>query len=441
MPPAGYIGVDLGTTGCRGVAIDGSGNQIAEAARPLPPPTRDGLGGSRQDPELWWEALVGVLRTLAGDLPGHRPRALAIDGTSATLLLADEAGAPLGPALMYDDCSGARALERLSATAPADTAVHSPSSSLAKLVELCHGQTVFRAAFALHQADWILGRLTGRPGISDENNCLKLGYDAARRTWPAWIRDPALGIPPRLLPEVLPAGTAVGPLRPGLAGLLGLPADILVVTGTTDSTAAALAAGARSPGDAVTCLGSTLVVKILAAKPVFCAANGVYSHRLGDLWLAGGASNSGGAVLRRFFSPEEMAAMEAKLDPRTPTGLGYYPLLRPGERFPVNDPSRAPLTEPRPDDPVRFFQGLLEGIAAIERSGYRRLAALGAPPPGRVLSIGGGARNPAWRRIRERLLGIPVVLAPRQQAAYGSALLALAGARRLGLDALSEIVQ
>jgi hypothetical protein len=439
--PSAYIGVDLGTSGCRAVAVDRTGREIARAVRPLPPPIRSADGRSVQDPRLWWDAVEAVLGRLAAELAGHRIRAVAVDGTSATLLLADEHGSPLGPALMYDDRRGAGALGRIGACAPADTAVHSASSSLAKLAHLVATPAASRARFALHQADWILARLTGQAGVGDENNALKLGYDAAQRCWPDWIRDPRLGIPPAWLPRVVPAGTAIGPIRPGLARRLGLPEATQAVAGTTDSTAAALAAGVRGPGDAVTSLGSTLVVKVVSPHPAFCADSGVYSHRLGGLWLAGGASNSGGAVLEAFFTRDQMTQMEPRLDPARPTGLDYYPLLRPGERFPDNDPDKAPRIDPRPGDPVRFFQALLEGMAEIERRGYERLRALGTPPPRRILSIGGGARNPAWRAIRERLIGVPVIEAPRQEAAYGSALLALAGAESLTPEALSELIQ
>jgi hypothetical protein len=142
----------------------------------------------------------------------------------------------------------------------------------------------------------------------------------------------------------------------------------------------------------------------------------------------GGASNSGGAVLRGLFDDTAIARLTNALEPDSPTGLDYYPLVAPGERFPVNDPTLAPRLTPRPVDDTLFFQGLLEGIARIEAAGYCRLRALGAPAPTRVLSIGGGASNAGWTRIRARLLGVPVTRAPIQEAAFGSALLALRSA-------------
>ena len=171
----------------------------------------------------------------------------------------------------------------------------------------------------------------------------------------------------------------LGPLHPDTAALLGLPPETQVRAGTTDGVAAFLAAGAHAPGHGVTSLGSTLVLKLVSDRPVFSPAHGVYSHRLGDLWLTGGASNSGGAVLAQYFSADELRALTPLLKPDVPTGLDYYPLPGTGERFPVNDPALAPRLSPRPADRVVFLQGLLEGIARIEARGYELLTELGAP--------------------------------------------------------------
>jgi sugar (pentulose or hexulose) kinase len=80
---------------------------------------------------------------------------------------------------------------------------------------------------------------------------------------------------------------------------------------------------------------------------------------------------------------------------------------------------------PRPEHDVIFFQGMLEGIAAIETLAYARLAELGAPSVRRVISIGGGAGNAAWQKIRARYLKVPVTRVDDTEAAYGTARLAL----------------
>jgi hypothetical protein len=227
-----------------------------------------------------------------------------------------------------------------------------------------------------------------------------------------------------LLPKVHAPGTILGNVAADFAKLFGLEPDTEVVCGTTDGVAAFLAAGAIQPGNAVTSLGSTLVLKLLSEQPVYSALHGVYSHRLGKYWLAGGASNSGGAVLLQYFKIEQMREMTPLLDPDSPTGLDYYPLPDVGERFPINDPHLGPRLEPLPPDSVTFFQGMLEGIAQIEADGYRLLAQLGATPLTEVRTTGGGAQNPAWTRMRERVLGVKMKPAHAGAAAYGAALLA-----------------
>jgi hypothetical protein len=347
---------------------------------------------------------------------------MAVDSTSGTLLLADGAGQPLGPALMYNDRRSRAEAETIGRVGPAESGAHGATSALAKLLHLHRNGATGEAAFALHAADWLTARLTGVYGVSDENNALKMGYDPVSRAWPGWVGEL---VPRRLLPEVVVPGAPVGELTAPAARELGLPTGLPVRAGTTDSVAAFLATGAGEVGEAVTSLGSTLALKVVSDQPVFAPRYGVYSHRLGERWLPGGASNSGGAVLLQHFTREELADLTPHLRPEQPTGLAYRPLPGVGERFPESDPEAEPRLTPRPESRVTFLQGLLEGIAAIERDGYRRLAELGAPYPATVRTVGGGAKNPAWTTIRHRLLGVPLVEPDHQEAACGTARLAM----------------
>ncbi len=425
FPSELFLGIDAGTSGLRCCVIDGDGNIVAEARQPGSPVTTPQPGWVEQEAESWWQSLT----TCLGELPTaarRRIRRIAVDGTSSTLLLAGPDGQPLTPALMYNDSRATAEAARIKTIAPADSAAHGASASLAKLLWLRDHHPDIDPAFALHQADWINGRLTDRWGISDYNNALKLGYDPVRLRWPDWIDElPALK---KLLPTVIAPGEAIARIAPAVADRFEMPRDATVVGGATDSTAAFLATGAADIGDAVTSIGSTLVMKVVSAKPVFAPEFGVYSHRLGDRWLAGGASNSGGAVLLHYFSVEEIEKLSRQIDPEHDSGLDFYPLLRPGERFPVNDPQYPPrIDSPDAHPHALFLHGLLEGIARIEALAYRRLHELGAPRPTRVFTAGGGARNATWATMRERILGRPVVTAKQTEAAYGAALLALRG--------------
>jgi sugar (pentulose or hexulose) kinase len=406
-----FLGIDLGTSGVRGCAIDLQGKELASIKVPLP---------HSQQPSDWQHAAFNVIGQLCDQVDANLIKAIAIDGTSGTVLLCSDAGEPCTHALMYNDQSCTEEAEQVNRHAPEDSAARGASASLAKALHLlksCSG-----AAHICHQADWITGLLCDRFDVSDENNCLKLGYDPVRREWPRWLHE--LNIDYELLPQVYTPGSIITTVDSTIADQLGLPDQCQVVAGTTDSIAAFIATGAREIGEAVTSLGSTLVLKLISDKPVYSSKLGVYSHRLGDTWLAGGASNSGGKVLLKYFDLDRINQMTPLLDPGSQTELNYYPLIDAGERFPLNDPELKPKLEPRPDDDVAFFQGMLEGIANIEAQGYQVLSNLGAPTVKKVFTAGGGSNNPAWRKIRQQKLRVPLEMAEHSEASYGAALLA-----------------
>jgi len=415
-----YIGIDLGTSGVRACAINQQEELLHTCTTALPAPLRKGSCVT-QDASLWWQATKRVLTELFNQLDASQIKAISVNGTSGTVLLCDEQGTPLSPALMYNDASSTQQAKQISVIAPSNSAAHGASSGLAKLLQLQQSYT--HASHLLHQADWIVGKLCGRFNISDENNALKTGYDPLTSSWPQWLDD--LAVKRSLLPEVVPPGTLISAISKGLFN--DMNPDCKIISGTTDSIAAFIATGASKPGDAVTSLGSTLVLKVLCEQPVSAAEFGIYSHRLGNYWLAGGASNSGGAVLAHYFEPVKLQQLSHQLTPEKPTGLNYYPLLQKGERFPVNDEELPPRLEPAADSDVIFFQAMLEGISQIEADGYKKLQQLGAPYPNQVETAGGGSSNTAWSKIRQQALNVPVLQAKNSEACYGSALLAKRG--------------
>lgn len=416
-----FLGIDLGTSGCRIIAINAAGAIVGRSHTPLPPPQRHGEA-IEQAPEQWWQAVKQSLQSLFASVPARAVRALSVDGTSGTVLLVDANGTPLTQALLYNDSRSRAEAQAIAAQAPPHSGAFGATSSLAKLLHLQTRAEARQAACLLHQADWIAFRLGAKLGVSDENNCLKTGYDPYQREWPAWLEQ--VGVRRALLPSAVPPGTLIGTVDRAHVEAFGIPPHAALVAGTTDSIAAFLATGADKPGDAVTSLGSTLALKVASEHPLFSAEYGIYSHRLGNLWLAGGASNSGGAVLRQYFTQAQLDEMTPRLRPGQPTGLNYYPLPARGERFPIPDPQHPPCLTPRPPDDLTFFQAILEGIARIEAQGYQQLQTLGAPFPRLVRTTGGGARNSAWLEIREHILKVPVMVASETEAAYGSALLA-----------------
>mmetsp|Transcript_2815 Transcript_2815/g.7917 ORF Transcript_2815/g.7917 Transcript_2815/m.7917 type:complete len:358 (+) Transcript_2815:835-1908(+) len=350
-------------------------------------------------------------------------------------MLIDEAdGSPLAEPKLYNEAQDTSVVGAVKAMAPSDHTTTAPTSALCKVLTW-HSGSVLREAEArgcrprvLHQADWAAYKLHGLADVTDFNNSLKLGYDPGAEEYPDWITSQDFA--PVLPQRVVAPGEPVAVITPTVAEQTGLPASCMVCGGTTDSIAAFVAAGLTGPGEAVTSLGSTMAIKMISTTRVDNSAHGIYSHRLGDLWLVGGASNTGGAVLKKFFTSEQLQTLSEKIDPEQPSGLDYYPLLKPGERFPFADPEMQPRLEPRPEDDALFLQGMLEGISKAEAQGYRLLADLGASPLRRVLTAGGGAANPTWTTMREKLLGVEVGVSPQGEASVGAALLARQGARR-----------
>lgn len=413
------LGIDVGTSGVRVAAVDQAARPVAFAASTMPVAHRD-HDRITQDAAAWSRGLDDAMTRLASMVDLARVGALAVDGTSGTLVAVDDRGIPVTAGSLYNDRADETSIAVVERAAPAHAAVHGAASPLARAMRLLQAGGV---AKILHQADWVAGQFSGRFDISDESNSLKTGYDPVARAWPDWIAT--IGVESgRHLPTVVPAGTIIGQVSAAAANRFGVSTRAVVVAGATDGCAAFLATGAGKPGDAVTSLGSTLVLKLASERPLFAPEYGLYSHRIGDLWLAGGASNTGGAVLAQFFTAEEIRNTSCRIDPATRSGLDYYPLPARGERFPINDPAMQPRMTPRPADDAVFLQALFEGIANIEARGYRRLAELGGPLLTGVTTVGGGAANATWSRIRATALGVPVTVSGSDEAAVGAARLA-----------------
>jgi D-ribulokinase len=425
-----YLGIDFGTSGVRSLVLNAEQTIVAETKASYE------LG----DIQTWQLALEEVVEAIPLKIR-KQLQAIAIDGTSSTVLICNALGAAIHPPILYNDARGSEIFADLRAIALKSGATGniaiSATSSLAKLLWLAkHLEQNYNFRnqdyYFLHQADWIGYLLHGNLGITDYHNALKLGYDPQILEYPDWLKNLEIK---NLLPQVLAPGSAIAPITPECAAKYQINPQCLICAGTTDSTASFMASGANQIGEAVTALGSTLVLKILSSQPIENSDYGVYSHRFGNLWLVGGASNTGGAVLRQFFTDQELQSLssdilsqEELIKDFATANLNYYPLPSMGERFPINNPQMLPRPEKYPEKHLKSDQkllyGLLDGIAKIEKDGYDLLHRLGAPAPTRIFTTGGGAKNPLWKFIRSKYLQIEISEALHPEASYGSAVLA-----------------
>ncbi|NGN68079.1 carbohydrate kinase [Streptomyces sp. A7024] len=425
------LGLDLGTQSARAVAIDAHGTVLAAASRPLTS-RRDGRS-HEQDPEQWWTALAEACRETLTLLGPRTVTALAIDGTSGTILLADAQGTPLTPALMYDDGRAATEAARAN-EAGADIWQRlgyrsmQPSWALPKLLWLLEHSAPPQGTRLLHQIDLITWRLAGHQVASDASHALKTGYDLIDERWPD-KEFAALNIPGSLLPEVVRPGTVLGTVAAEAARITGIPEGVAIVAGMTDGCAAQIGAGALTPGAWNSVLGTTLVLKGASPHLVRDPAGVVYCHRgPAGTWLPGGASSSGAGVISREFPDADLVALtEAAARTKSPSGSTpvAYPLVGTGgERFPFRAPDARPFMLGDPADEAERFHAHLLGVACLERLCFDYLDHLGAPVDGPLTLTGGGARNAYWNQLRADVLGRPVSLPEQAEAAVGMAVLA-----------------
>ncbi|MEQ1589518.1 MAG: FGGY-family carbohydrate kinase [Gallionella sp.] len=412
-----FLGLDFGTSGARACVIDADKSVVWQQHFAYSMP-------DVQTPLNWRTALHSLL----SELPKHlaaQLHGIAIDGTSGTVLLCDAQLEPASPAMLYNDNRAQAQAAQLKAIAPKGHTVCTATSGLAKFIWLTQQNNHEQAVYFLHQADWLTGLLSGQAGVSDYHNALKTGYDVENLCWPDWL----MALPhSHFLPHVIAPGEVIGNIQADIAAHFGINPDSKIHAGTTDSIAAFNATGVDELGVGVTSLGTTLVLKQLCDHRIEAPEYGIYSHRYGNKWLVGGASNAGAGVLRSYFSDEQLASLSAQINPLQDSPLDYYPLPKIGERFPINDAHLLPRLTPRPSDDVEFLHGLLQGLARIEAAGYAKLAELSAPAIQRVVTNGGGAKNLVWQQMRSRLMGVQIDASAYSEAAYGAALLALTSA-------------
>lgn len=428
------VGIDLATAAVRAVAADGDGRVLAESASDLPAPYSPRPGWVEQDATGWWPAVTDALLGLADRLGRASQSVVAVTvcATSGTVVALDRRGMVLGPALTYAD---QRATDEAES---AQVAAHGrwanlglrvqPSFGLAKWGWLVRHRGFTNGMHRLaHASDAVLARMVGELVPTDWSSALKSGYDPLVGEW-ADEAFASLDIPERLLPDVLPPATAVGHVSAEAAAATGLPLGCQVRLGMTDACASQLAAGAASPGQFVSVLGTTLVLKGASRDLVADAAGAVYSHRhpLG-WWLPGGASSTGGAALRSGFAGRVLMALDDDAERHGPARSLAYPLVGRGERFPFAAPEAEGFGLDEGHDEVDRYRAALEGVAFLERMGYQYLAHLGAPAEGPISTAGAGSASRVWNAIRATVLQVPLMAKPAATTGLGACILAASG--------------
>lgn len=432
MSTACFLGVDVGTQGVRVILADERGKILGnEEIKTFGRSPRPASYRISQNPDEWWEAAQQCLTRLLSAQPARLKdciKAISVTSTSGTVIPLDKDNRPLSDAIMYSDtrqeAEGKLCRELALRHHPSGYTAFNTSSGLPKMIWFVknHPEQVASIKTWIHAADYLTGNLCGNFQTTDHTNALKSGYDLTADAWPEYLTR-HLPLQGSWLQEVVPPGTALGPMTAELQARWGLN-GVQVVAGMTDGCASQVASGAVRPGDWNTTIGTTLVVKGVTKQQVLDPEGRLYCHRHPQgYWMPGGASNTGADWISEDFG-DDLEAMNQAAPTLIPTGFSVYPLRQKGERFPFINPAAKGFTDPAITRREQLFTAGLEGVAYIEKLSYELVEALSGEEVTAVYSSGGGANSAVWMKIRANVLGRPVYRMSHTSGALGAAVAA-----------------
>ncbi len=420
------VGIDVGTTATKGIAIDPDGAVLAraEAEYPLSTPRE---GWAEQDPEDWWHATETVLQQL-NEQTGE-PKGIGLSGQMHGLVALDENDHVLRPAILWNDQRTQAECDEIESTIGLDRLIELTGNraltgfTAPKILWLRHNEpdTYRRIKRIALPKDYVRLKLTGEHAtdVSDASGTLLL--DVAKRRWSEEVLD-ALKIDRGWLPKALESPTVSGETTQGVP----------VAAGAGDQAAGALGVGVDRPGPLSIALGTSGVVfaalEQFAADPearvhAFCHAVPGAWHAMGVMLSAAGSLTWLRNVAAPDTSYDELLAM-ADAWPAGTENLIFLPYLA-GERTPHADPDArgafAGLSLRH--DRGALTRAVLEGVAFGLRDSLDLIAQLGKKPElGRI--SGGGGRSDLWTRIVASVLELPLQrVAVDEGAAFGAAIL------------------
>ncbi len=401
-----FGGLDFGTSGAR-ISIINFNKELIYS-------NSTSYKYSLKNPNSWTNSCKKLLDSLPIKVKSNLHK-LAISGTSGTLVACDLKGEPVGEAIPYNQaCNGDKLL--IESITSEEDHLQTPYSSLAKALKLIN---IYGTKILLrHQSDWITGWFLKDWTHGEESNNFKLGWDQIKESWPKGYFNNSWK---KCLPQIIKSGKIIGQIHLGLAESFKLNKKLILISGTTDSNASLLAADIGKE-DGLTVLGTTIVVKKIIDNPI--KEKGVTTHKVGSNWVCGGASNAGCGILSKFFSDLEIEELSRQINTSKNTSLNLLPLNSKGERFPINNSDLEPILGPRPVSDSLYLHALLEGLANIELKGWEKLNELTGSLPKKIITVGGGAKNPQWRKIREKIINIPIVSC-KKTTSFGTALLTI----------------
>lgn len=435
-----YLGLDLGTSGLRGLLIDESQRVIGAASVDYAV-SRTAPLWAEQDPALWTSAAGAVIDRLAAQFPREIAdlRGIGLSGQMHGATLYDRDGVALRPSILWNDSRAAAQAALLDANPVFRELTGNivfPGFTAPKLLWVAaHEPRIFaRIHKVLLPKDALRLWLSGET-ISEMSDASGTGWlDVARRDWSAALLA-ACGLSRDQMPDLVEGSAPAGRLRPDLAARWGIRQPVTLAGGAGDNAAAALGRGVVAEGEAFVSLGTSGVVFAATEgfRPRPESAVHAFCHALPGRWHQMGVILSATDALNWF------AALTGQPAADLTEGLGtqvqppgpelFLPYLA-GERTPHNDASLRGAFHglSHGSDRAALTRAVLEGVGFALADSLSALAEAGTRLE-RVTAVGGGANSPYWVSMLASLLDLEIALP--KGAEHGAAL----GAARLGLMA------
>lgn len=432
------IGVDVGTTGARAVAVDEAGSVVEARTSGYPLLTPQPLW-TEQEPDAWWgatrEALAAV--TAACRAGGHDVVAIGLTGQMHGSVFLDREGEVIRPALLWNDqrtgAQCAEIAERVGAQRIVEITGNPPLTGFQapKVLWLRDEEpTNFeRVAHVLLPKDFVRYRLARELATDASDAAGTLFLDLRARDWSSEVLG-ALDVPADWLPPVFESPEATGGVASDVAAELGLPAGIPVAAGGGDNAAAAIGTAVTREGLMSSSIGTSGVLFAHAETCVVDPSGGIhaFAHAVPGRYCLLAVTLSAGGSLRWWrdltgLGYDELVAEAEAVAPGS-EGLVFLPYLT-GERTPHLDPRASGgfvgLTARHTR--AHMTRAVMEGVLFSLRDGLEIMRGLGVQPT-RILAIGGGASAPLWLQLQADVYGGAVSrLVIEEGAAYGAGLL------------------
>ncbi len=438
------LGLDVGTTNLKCLALDGDGHIVAQGSEPTPQshPRPD---WTDFEPEQVWRAACGAIRSVVSQIenPGAI-RGIAVSSLAESVVPIDCHGQTLAPSIAWFDLRTTAEYKWIRETIGYETLFKTTGLNPDPMFGLCkilwvkkHNPIAFKKArHWLHFADYVAFRLCGIPATDPSLACRSLAYDLGRGNWSSEILE-AVGLPPTAFPPVCQSGTPLGRVKNSSATETNLPNTTVVSVGIHDHLSGAFAAGGLGTGILFDSIGTSESLNTVFPEPVFDQSIAAVGLAQGALWidkptcyLTGGLLTAGAAM--EWFRRElggmagiaELVDEAARADQAVPMFLPH--LIRSLTPHPDTQASGAFIGIRSTTTRGAMFRAVLEGLAFEARAIADAMGAVaGLPPFEKILTIGGSLQNSLLTQIKANVYSFPIRVNPvREAVSLGAALLA-----------------